>query len=313
MKYLIGLGILLSCAVARAGSESKSLLRDEPYQRGVFSQKLDVFVPARGEGPFWPVIVLHGGCFQGGSKSGEDTKEYIARLTGAGFAAVSVEYRQVEAATRKNIYPAAMEDVQDAVRWLRLNGAKYKMRTDKIVAFGFSAGATLAAYLGTRRVLGSDSRDDQLAMDDELFSSRVSAVVGFFGRMDFTKSRRDREPVDPREGRDCGEHFVGESRRDGDLSTAFLKADVISQADDKAARFLLGHGTKDSAVSIEHSEMLMAKLSQVGGARKDTIFRIVGADHGFSKPGEMDLAWTYVSEFLNEIFYHTAPVQAVER
>lgn len=268
------------------------------YQRGGHGQKLDVYNPAEGRPPFPTVLLIHGGCFQYPGKSKPDTKEYIERLSGAGYAVVSIDYRLVDRINEKNLYPASLEDVQDAVRWVRVNGAKYSLRTDRLIAFGFSSGATLAAYLGTRRVSGSAAREDARPVDDARLSQPVSAVIDFFGRMDFLHSREG-EPRDELK-RDCGEEFVGQSRSPETMS-AFQNADVISKVDSSAAVFLIGHGSKDTAVSVEHSELLFKKLQTLPQKRRDQFFKIEGADHGFGNPGEMDQAWRNVCTFLENI------------
>jgi len=65
--------------------------------------------------------------------------EFLAR---AGYVAFAVDYRLFHAA--ENRWPAQLDDVQRAVRWVRANAGKYGVNRDHIGAFGHSAGAQLA-------------------------------------------------------------------------------------------------------------------------------------------------------------------------
>jgi len=233
------------------------------------------------------ILLIHGGCFQVGSNSADDTKGGVEKLTDAGFAVASMDYRLADPVHGKNFYPAAYNDAKDAMRWLRANGEKYQLNTDKIVAFGFSSGATLAAYLGTRPRVHAPERAD--------------GVIDFFGRMDFSHSRASE--VHDNQGRDCGEEFVGETRK-VETMFKFRRASVLPNINETASPFLICHGTKDGAVSVEHSELLFAKLQSRAGSvkRSDIFLKIEGADHGFQRPAEATQAWKQVCRFLKQMY-----------
>jgi acetyl esterase/lipase len=80
----------------------------------------------------------------------------------------------------KNSWPAQLNDVQRAVRWIRANAAKYNVDPHHIGAFGHSAGGQLAALLGMEDT--RENSDHTLAN----YSSRVQAVVDVSGPTDFT-------------------------------------------------------------------------------------------------------------------------------
>ena len=54
------------------------------------AQVMDIYLP-NGTGPFPVVVIIHGGAFMMGSKSGEAAN--CAALTAQGYAAVSIDYR----------------------------------------------------------------------------------------------------------------------------------------------------------------------------------------------------------------------------
>src|SRR5277367_6346619 len=138
---------------------------------------LDVFEPANNNGKPRPAIVLvHGGGWTSFDKS---TMRALAQfLALAGFVAVPVNYRLFhDDATR---WPAQLDDVQRAVRWMRANSAKYNVDPLHVGAYGHSAGAQIATLLGMMET--RDNSDASLAK----YSSKVQAVVDASGPTDFT-------------------------------------------------------------------------------------------------------------------------------
>src|SRR5262245_9254548 len=104
----------------------------------------DVYLPDAPPTRLVPgVLVVRGGGWQSGDK---ETFGFIAaRLAEAGFVAASVEYRTSEEAP----FPAAVQDVKAAVRWMRASAGDYGIDPRAIGAVGASAGAHLVALLAT--------------------------------------------------------------------------------------------------------------------------------------------------------------------
>src|SRR5262249_52162234 len=128
----------------------------------------------------------HGGGWRAGSRA--DIARVIEAYAEKGFVSVSASYRL----TSVSPFPAQIEDCKAAVRWLRANADKYHIDADKIAALGFSAGAHLACLLGTTakesEFEGTGGAKDQ--------SSRVQAVVSFYGPTDFSVKRWDKTVED---------------------------------------------------------------------------------------------------------------------
>jgi len=80
------------------------------------TQKLDIFLPSSGDGPFTVVIWIHGGAFKMGSKDNPQSK---SALNNAGFAVVSINYRLSSEA----IWPAQLDDLKAVVKFLRTNAS----------------------------------------------------------------------------------------------------------------------------------------------------------------------------------------------
>src|SRR5262249_42015732 len=137
---------------------------------------LNLAMPKSGEGPFPAIVCIHGGAWKAGKR--QDLDRTVETLAGRGYVAATVSYRLTSTAP----FPAQIKDCKAAVRWLPANGPKYKINRDRIAAIGFSAGAHLACLLGT-----TDKQDGfEGSGGNPEESSRVQAVVSFFGPTDFT-------------------------------------------------------------------------------------------------------------------------------
>ena len=160
-------------------SGSVSVQQDIPYgDAGGQKLLLDLYLPAEnGSRPRPAIVLIHGGGWVGADKSTmRGMGNFLART---GFVAASVDYRLLRG--NENRWPAQLDDVQRAVRWLRANARKYNIDPNHIGAFGHSAGAQLAALLGMEDT--RDTSDPALAK----YSSRVQAVVDVSGPTDFLK------------------------------------------------------------------------------------------------------------------------------
>src|SRR4051794_31496741 len=142
-------------------------------QRGlVYAQRaegellLDLYLP-QSSVPTPVVIWLHGGGWRRGDRSfAPDLERYFACR---GFAMVNIEYRLSGQAR----FPAQLEDVRDAIRWVRREAARFGLDGSRVALWGASAGAHLGALAATTAVEDVDS---------------VQAVVDCYGPTDFTRA-----------------------------------------------------------------------------------------------------------------------------
>src|SRR5436190_23369146 len=93
-----------------------------------------------GKGP--AILCIHGGGFRAGKREGWDARCKL--LAEQGYDRATVTYRLAP----KHQFPAAVEDVKAAVRWLRANAEKYSIDPERIGVVGDSAGGHLAQFLG---------------------------------------------------------------------------------------------------------------------------------------------------------------------
>jgi acetyl esterase/lipase len=117
--------------------------KDVPYVKdGHERQKLDVYAPVGAKDA--PVVVwIHGGGWKRGDKALPPAK--VNSFAERGLITVSLTYRFVPEVT----IPEMMTDVAKAIRWVRDHAKDYGGNPDKLIVFGHSAGAHLAALVCT--------------------------------------------------------------------------------------------------------------------------------------------------------------------
>lgn len=137
---------------------------------------LDVYHPKRKKNKSRPaVLMIHGGGWMAGSK--ENMRPMAQQLAKKGYVTVVAEYRLGGEAP----YPAAVQDLKTAVRWMRANAETYGIHPDKIAAYGCSAGAHLASLLGATNELSLYDYHDAY----NTYSAAVQAVLNIDGIVSF--------------------------------------------------------------------------------------------------------------------------------
>lgn len=172
LALLVSALLLTGCAShegrpsnARIGSVSPvdvNVTRDFVYTPADWPQalKADLYKPA-GNGPFPAVVMIHGGGWEGRSR--EDMSEISQRVAERGFVVLNMSYRFAP----QWHFPAQLQDVQQAVLWLRAHASDLNVLKNRIGTWGYSAGAHLAALAGVT------SPNDKWYVE----GTRVQAVV----------------------------------------------------------------------------------------------------------------------------------------
>ena len=223
---------------------------------------MDIVRPRDTSHPHAAVLLVHGGGFRGGTRSGY--LPLAQKLAEHGYVAATADYRL----SPRNQFPAAVQDVKAAVRFLRANAAKYNIDSSHIGALGGSAGGHLVLMLGltagVEEFEGSGPNREQ--------SSAVQCVVDEYGPTDFTQSYS--KSVDAAQVLPL---FLG-----GDLDherLAHIRSSPLNWVTPNAAPILAIHGTADPYVAYEQSLWLVERLIAAGvPAELETI---AGAGHGF--------------------------------
>lgn len=132
-------------------------------------QKMDIYLPPGRSSLHTPLILLlHGGGWIAGDKSGAFLFYEINALTNRGYAVANINYRN--ALENSNKYPVQLYDIGGAITFLADRQESFAINCSKIALFGRSAGAHLA-------MLYAYTYNSQ---------QRIRAVMDFFGPTDLT-------------------------------------------------------------------------------------------------------------------------------
>jgi len=270
--------------------------KDVAYCSNNAMEVLDFYYPsaesASADETFPVVVYVHGGGWTSGDKN--SLPEYREALTKKGIAVAALNYRLAP----DSQFPAAIEDLKCAVRYLRSNAAQYNIDSDRIGGYGGSAGAHLVSLLGTA--------DDSAGWDDDMdypgVSSRLAAVVDMYGPADLSTE------------------FKGNSTEllQSAFGKTFSEAASVSPihyvtSDDPP--FLVMHGEEDPLVPISQSEVFVEKLKEEGVPV--TFVRVEGASHTFApirKGGSISPSAQEIVEIMSDWLVEqlSAPVSATK-
>ena len=138
--------------------------------------KMDMLIPRLEDNKPAPVVVfVKGGGFT--SMNLDGFMQQRMAVAEAGYAVVSVEHRQVPAAT----FPASIIDVKEAIRFLRAHAKEYNLNTGKIGIWGDSSGGYAATMVATSN--GEKKFEEGTNLDQ---SSDVACCIDFYGPTDLT-------------------------------------------------------------------------------------------------------------------------------
>ena len=278
------LGQRRRAAESMKAPEGVTVYRDIAYVAdGHERQKLDLYIPDEGEN--LPLIIwIHGGAWLGGDKAHYNPREYLK----SGYAGASINYRLSQHA----IFPAQIEDVKAAVRWLRANADTYRLDPDRFAAWGSSAGGHLVAMLGTTGGVNAFEVGENLEV-----SSRVQAVVDYYGPTDFLQMDAHRLPdglvhdaPDSPESKLVGGPIQEHKDR-------VAKANPITYVSKDDSPFLIIHGDQDKLVPYQQSVLLKDALEKAGVSV--TFYKVEGGGHGwFRDPKVPELTKAFLEQYL---------------
>lgn len=223
------------------------------------SLHMDLLVPWTAERPGFekrcPLIVF----IQGSSWTTPDRGYEIPQLSffaRQGFAVATVEHRSIfEGAA----FPAFLEDVKCAIRFLRKHADKYAIDQERVAVWGTSSGSNAAMLAG---LTGGDKRFVTEEYRD--FSDTVQAVVGCFGPADIKDlvwSARHSAAIAP-----VLKAAFGQDESQWESAMADFSPLSYVEKNDAIPPFLLLHGNSDVEVPYEQSLRLAQKLADCGAS-----------------------------------------------
>jgi pectinesterase len=175
---------------SRAVPASIQEFKNITYVRyGKRALQLDLYRPASTVSQQLPgIILVHGGGWRAGFRT--NFTPMAIGLAQRGYVAATISYRLAPEAK----YPAAIQDVKAAIRWLRKNAKKYGVNPGQIVVGGGSAGGQIASLAGVTH--GLEKFDPPI--QNPGISSAVQAIVNIDGLSDFTSAAARFHEDDPR-------------------------------------------------------------------------------------------------------------------
>ena len=187
------------------------------------------------------------------------------------------------------IFPAATQDIQAAIRYLKRNAPKYQLDGDRFATWGSSAGGNLASWVGA-----AGHTDDV----------KVLAVVDWFGPINFLT-------IDEQflmSGLGHPNHSDSNSPESLYLGDEITKvpelvkaANPVSYLTKDAPAFLIQHGSNDPLVPEQQSIYLASAIKQISGPDHVILEILEGAGHGgpeFDSPANLNKVFTFLDKYL---------------
>ena len=269
---------------------------DNTYATTSPSQKLDVYLPGEGEGPFPVILHIHGGAFALGDKQDDQVRPFLRGLE-RGYAVVSVNYRL----SGEAVFPAGLKDIKAAIRWVRAEGGGYHLDGNRIAACGESAGGNYAAMVG---FTAAHAEFDDPALADPAVPCDVQAVVDWFGPTDFLKMDDQlREsglgPPDHSDEDSPESRYIG--ARITEAPENVRLANPMTYIHQGAPPILIQHGKLDGVVPVRQSIEFARELEARVGAECfefDVLDDAGHADPLFETDENMERVFEFLDRFL---------------
>ncbi len=266
--------------VEKTAIESSKYWLDIDYVGdGIVGHRLDIHLPKNGKAPFPAVMAIYGSAFFSNSSKGVVFKDGLCqRLLENGFAVVSINHRS----SLDAIFPAQIQDVKAAIRFVRANSQKFSLDNTFIGITGWSSGGHLSALVGTTNTT-KNYKMNGLDVDIEgslgrytQTSSQVDAVVDWFGPTDFLIMDSCGSTMSHDDIKSPESTLIGGAIQENPDKCAL--ANPISYVNRSNPPFLIFHGDKDPLVPLCQSEKLFEKLKS---ARVESELVIIpGGQHG---------------------------------
>jgi len=239
---------------------------------------MDLYAPAPGDGAPAPVaLFVHGGAWSVGDKRSAEGAPEVRALAARGYLVAAVNYRLAP----QYAFPAPIEDVKCAVRYLRAHAGVLHLDSRRIGAWGASAGGMLVALLGGAGPAAGLEGDGGYATE----SSRVAAVVDMYGRADLQAvplSRPDLLPI-----------FGGVQN--------LRRYSPVTYVSPDAPPFLILHGERDAVVPPALSQEFADRLRAAGVPVTLVLVRHAGHGFGPAPPG-MSLSRGEITQLVGNFF-----------
>jgi len=274
--------LLFVSGVSGCGSEAYEVKKDLSYDSTIgYSGTLDFYEPKSDSGranrP--AILAIHGGAWKGGDKAWG--KQFAEELCPFGYVVFSINYRL--SGQPNATWPAQIEDVQKALKYIRANARQFRIDPTRIASLGMSAGGHLATMVALR--------DDPASPD-----GRVNTAINLDGEHDMTMPP---EQV-MADFEDILTAVMGHASPWSDAALRDISTVTFARPD---VSLLTVHGAGDDNVYVTQGERITAEL-QSRGAETEFI-RIEGKEGNcHSNCWEVSRARKAIHRFLGRKLSH---------
>ena len=229
---------------------------DVSYLEGDRKEKADLYlpmnVPAGQKAP--ALILIHGGGFNDGDKRRYREINFGTNAAKRGYLAMSINYK-LRKTKGQVTWPQCIYDVKEAVRWLKLNADKYQIDPERIGALGGSAGGNLAFMLATT---GPEDGFEGEGTRTNI-TTKIACGVDFYGAVDLMTYKSDRARPDTNKP-----EMAMFNKTKAEAPDLYRRGSPTSYIRTNVAPLLMVHGTGDSTVLPNQSQILRSKLIEAG-------------------------------------------------
>ncbi|HHY81465.1 MAG TPA: alpha/beta hydrolase [Clostridiales bacterium] len=180
----------------------------------------------------------------------------LARYAQAGYVVATVTHRNC---MENHPWPAFLQDVKTAIRFLRAHADEYHIDPDRVCAFGTSSGGNTALLLG----LTGD--DESLVTEDYAeYSSKVQLAVECFGPTDLIEMIQPHYKPELEKPDDLFYKLVGGPISEGWDVLKAMSPMYRVEAGKNYPPFLIIHGDADELVPYSQGTKMYARLLELG-------------------------------------------------
>lgn len=259
------------------------------YWPGLFDQAhlMSLFTPETGTNH--PLIVyIHGGGWNHRPKS---NPHWLGQAVKRGYAVATVNYRLAQ----EGVFPAAIEDLNTAIRFIKSNSTKLNIDPERIGLWGTSAGGHLATLVAT----SAASSQLDLGAGEKSVSRKVRALVDFCGPTDLFSLGSTMTPGqtwDTVSATAPLSLFLG-SQATSDKEKA-LAASPITYVSSACPAILVAHGTKDEIIPFSQSEKFVEPLKSLQVPVE--FYPLEGRGHDIERGANIELALNFFDRKLKK-------------
>ena len=269
----------LSCISEGERYYQCTYLKDIVYAKyGDLEIKLQIIKPCEGDKKYPLVVYVQGSAWKGQDLYGAIPN--LSNIATKGYVIASVEIRD----TGKAQFPAALEDVKCAIRFMRKNADTYAIDPERVAVWGDSSGGHLSLMTGL--TMGEYNNGLYAEQSDE-----VCAVVDYFGVSNLLTLGKYNDALD-HDSAECPEGLLIGGRVKDNIELSKKASPVYQDLTKKLPPFLIIHGDSDNIVHVNQSIELYKTLKEHG--QSATFYKVTGADHG--GPGIWNLQVLNITE-----------------